>query len=572
MHSLNVALVAALALRLDRSAHRTLAAGLAAVLFAVLPYGYQAVPWINVFFYPLNGLLQLGMALCYWEGRVRRRRSLLALAFGLCFLAPFEIEYGLLNAAVLLGLEVALTLQRRSRAIWIGGPMLALAFAGLFVLLRSFVPKAAYAFGPPTAERVAQILFYLLEAAAYPAAPLSRALLVRTGMNDLVAVGVVAAPILVVVNLWLARRGQLALLAAAFLWFGGLQLPGLVTLDFAYYLNSPRLIYPVGPSLAWVWGAFLAAAIAFRGAGARSGPLSRRHALLSLAPGAAVIALLLVVGWNVSFVRQRMEGYQIVAGTVPQLAAAAREAAPEESLLVVNMPSWLTPPERHFALGNNGVQFIPFYVGIGDAVFAVNDADHPIDAVQFQNARGPQPYFYGMYGPSVEWEALGQRLAAADRVYLAHYGPEQVNLVLAGSATPWTGRAPAASFDGRVLLELLEQQVTAERLEIELGWRIDEPIDDDLTAFVHLYGPDGALVAQDDGYPLRGLAPYWLWPAGQRLRDRRTLAWPAGAAPGSYRVGVGLYDPASGERLPATGPAGQPLPDGTAYLLEVSRP
>jgi hypothetical protein len=76
----------------------------------------------------------------------------------------------------------------------------------------------------------------------------------------------------------------------------------------------------------------------------------------------------------------------------------------------------------------------------------------------------------------------------------------------------------------------------------------------DYTAFVHLLDKSGALLAQIDGPPNDGLSPTTIWRAGDVIRDVRPL--PAGAASAL----VGLYDPATGARLPAT-QAGQRLPD-----------
>jgi len=105
-----------------------------------------------------------------------------------------------------------------------------------------------------------------------------------------------------------------------------------------------------------------------------------------------------------------------------------------------------------------------------------------------------------------------------------------------------------------------------------LNWRVLRSIDRDLSVFVHLVAPDGQLAAQADGYPLLGLSPFWLWEAGQTLLDARSLAWPADAPSGRYRIGVGVYDLASGERLPAFGPDGSRLPGDTFLVGTLDRP
>ena len=84
----------------------------------------------------------------------------------------------------------------------------------------------------------------------------------------------------------------------------------------------------------------------------------------------------------------------------------------------------------------------------------------------------------------------------------------------------------------------------------------------DYTVFVHLLDDAGAVVAQLDGPPNDGLSPTTIWRAGDVIRDVRPL--PDGAT----RALVGLYDPATGQRLPAT-QAGQPLPDN-AYTISLN--
>jgi len=81
--------------------------------------------------------------------------------------------------------------------------------------------------------------------------------------------------------------------------------------------------------------------------------------------------------------------------------------------------------------------------------------------------------------------------------------------------------------------------------------------DRDLTQFVHVYNPALGLIGQADSPPLAGNNPTDHWVAGEIIRDTLTLTIAPDAAPGTYTVLWGLYDPATGERLPVA------LPDGT---------
>ncbi len=85
---------------------------------------------------------------------------------------------------------------------------------------------------------------------------------------------------------------------------------------------------------------------------------------------------------------------------------------------------------------------------------------------------------------------------------------------------------------------------------IRLRWAADAAYRGRYTVFVHLLGPDGAPAAQGDQEPLGGFYPTDAWVPNVPVDDEYTLALPAELAPGTYRLVVGLYDPATGERLP----------------------
>ncbi|MFN8483233.1 MAG: hypothetical protein U0768_09360 [Anaerolineae bacterium] len=91
-------------------------------------------------------------------------------------------------------------------------------------------------------------------------------------------------------------------------------------------------------------------------------------------------------------------------------------------------------------------------------------------------------------------------------------------------------------------------------------WRALQSIPDDLTLFVHVLGPDGATVAQADGEPLGATYPTSRWRAGERIVESRPLP---PLPPGQYRVQVGWYNRASGERLPVPGSAENAVDLGT---------
>jgi 4-amino-4-deoxy-L-arabinose transferase-like glycosyltransferase len=103
-------------------------------------------------------------------------------------------------------------------------------------------------------------------------------------------------------------------------------------------------------------------------------------------------------------------------------------------------------------------------------------------------------------------------------------------------------------------------------LPLTLYWQGDGPTDIDYTVFVHLTGPDGLPHGQLDVSPGGGSAPTSSWAPGQVVVDELVLPIDTDAAPGTYHIAVGLYDAASGGRLPVTDDFGQRPPDDRFIL------
>jgi hypothetical protein len=112
-------------------------------------------------------------------------------------------------------------------------------------------------------------------------------------------------------------------------------------------------------------------------------------------------------------------------------------------------------------------------------------------------------------------------------------------------------------------LELLPPAVTvgSNAVVVDLLWRAKTGSIPALTVFLHVY-QDGALVGQSDSFPAGGLFPFGWLRAGDMIRDSRSVAVDPGAfSPKTGKVGVGLYDAASGQRQAASDCAGRSLGD-----------
>lgn len=98
---------------------------------------------------------------------------------------------------------------------------------------------------------------------------------------------------------------------------------------------------------------------------------------------------------------------------------------------------------------------------------------------------------------------------------------------------------------------------TPQPLRLSLTWRTQQKLETNYTMFVHLTAPDGFVKAQQDQPPFNGVWPASQWQPGQLLADRYELELDESIAPGEYLLLAGLYNPATGERVPPVdGPAG----------------
>jgi len=88
-------------------------------------------------------------------------------------------------------------------------------------------------------------------------------------------------------------------------------------------------------------------------------------------------------------------------------------------------------------------------------------------------------------------------------------------------------------------------------LHVRLSWRSLHPTERDYTVFVHLVDEGDGVWSQHDGQPTGGARPTSSWQTGEEITDNHGLALPADLPPGEYHLAVGLYDPSTGDRLPA---------------------
>jgi hypothetical protein len=110
---------------------------------------------------------------------------------------------------------------------------------------------------------------------------------------------------------------------------------------------------------------------------------------------------------------------------------------------------------------------------------------------------------------------------------------------------------------------LRDGDTSSRSANIKLYWEMRADVVQNYTLFVHVIGPGGQRYLQLDlPYPTS------TWPAHRFQTTDLPLALPADTPPGRYDVIVGLYDPATGQRLPVqAADATDPALDGPNAIL-----
>jgi hypothetical protein len=102
-------------------------------------------------------------------------------------------------------------------------------------------------------------------------------------------------------------------------------------------------------------------------------------------------------------------------------------------------------------------------------------------------------------------------------------------------------------------------------VELTLEWEAMRTMDEAYKVFVHILGPNGLPIAQQDNEPLYGTYPTTRWQQGERVSDPYAITLPTDLPPGEYAVEVGLYRISDLTRLPVLD-AQQGVVDDKLYL------
>jgi hypothetical protein len=146
----------------------------------------------------------------------------------------------------------------------------------------------------------------------------------------------------------------------------------------------------------------------------------------------------------------------------------------------------------------------------------------------------------------------------------AYARPESIT-ALPSSAQPLQG-----TFGQAVHLLAYESQISSVQpggtVPLTLYWRGEKDINIDYSVFIHLVDQNNLIVAQRDVLHGLGLYPTSQWIIGRQFADTYTIPIPQTSfAPARVRFAVGLYDKATGVRLPVSA-GGDTLYFGTVTI------
>jgi predicted Ser/Thr protein kinase len=158
---------------------------------------------------------------------------------------------------------------------------------------------------------------------------------------------------------------------------------------------------------------------------------------------------------------------------------------------------------------------------------------------------------------------IGATLAAGETLTLT---------LSAGSGEPLPLEA---NLNNMITLDSVElpgdRYVPGQVIPLVLHWRALQPVADSYTVFLHLMGPGGVKVAQEDREPRVGdrSFPTDTWTPGVIVADSHAVGIPSDALSGVYQLWTGMYLPSNGQRLPVLDAGHTRAQDDRILIVEI---
>jgi 4-amino-4-deoxy-L-arabinose transferase-like glycosyltransferase len=282
--------------------------------------------------------------------------------------------------------------------------------------------------------------------------------------------------------------------------------------------------------------------------------------LPTLAAGCATCALLVALSlWPLVPLFRYYDGIAAKGETSAPFLAFGDELVKQSrgaTVLVSDSPGAFNLPEYFLAVNNVPYKLMPIgrilerlAIGqeTGRVLLAMTNED--LSRVQAQTevivwgapvvqSDNPTPWYgwYGVYGIVNAQQVRKPSFVLTDSTPLpSTVRPLQVNLA---------DQISLIGYDPKS-----DKLAPGDRLIVQLYWKASGAAPDDYMGFLHLLGPDGRLVTQDDHELGRGFYRAHLWQPDEIIRERYEMVLPQDAPRGDYSFRVGVYRFPSLERL-----------------------
>ncbi|MGH9174692.1 MAG: hypothetical protein ACRD1H_10050, partial [Vicinamibacterales bacterium] len=250
------------------------------------------------------------------------------------------------------------------------------------------------------------------------------------GLLDLTVIALVAVVAVYAFASWRTRRFELLAIPVTGVAIGvAASAPSLWRLSWAYVENSPRLLYLVAIGASIFWGLLPA--------------LEFAHTRVTWAWRSVTIVLVLViVAQSLRFIDLRLEMLDTGTATIDEIVELG-ERYDEQSVLVMNAPSWFAQGSYEYPYGHFGVQLMPSYIGLDRVIYTSSRRSAEVSAASgtFDAKTSAGPYSFGPHGVDLTLDQIdvllrdGRTLINVWPVNGA-YQVREVGRLLAGQAEP----------------------------------------------------------------------------------------------------------------------------------------
>jgi hypothetical protein len=184
--------------------------------------------------------------------------------------------------------------------------------------------------------------------------------------------------------------------------------------------------------------------------------------------------------------------------------------------------------------------------------------DYSLDVALYSRSDATVPVLAGVQGDALRREPV---------ILSQTYQPPAV------STAPLTPDHPLEFAFGEEIelvgYDVSERVTPGDRLRVALYWHALQSVPLDYKVFVHLFAPDGQLLAQHDSPPINWSYPTTRWLPGETIRDEHVLIIDPSAPRGDYVLSAGLYDTATGKRAVVRDASGNEISEQRVVLQQI---